>query len=347
MKKFELNVEELSYICGQMNIILNSGLTIQEGLEVLLEDVTSAKAKELLESLYQDISDKKSLYKALKRTKAFPGYMINMVRIGEITGRLEEVFMYLARYYENEANMRKTIKTVLFQPIILLFMMFLIVCVLVTKIIPTFERIFDSLNLNLDYSFARTMGYSNNTGLAVMIILATIIVMILVGGLLLTFNKGRALVYSILDSCVLTRDISIKLARARFSKAMAVMIRSGVDTTEAVSYAKALVTSKRYKKKIDNCYKKLIDNNGFVESIVEEKLFDNMNNQMLKVSYKTGNYEGTWEKISKMHDEELQESVIGMVQSIEPIIVTVLTVTIGAILISVMLPLIGIMSQIR
>ena len=51
-----------------------------------------------------------------------------------------------------------------------------------------------------------------------------------------------------LDSCVLTRDISIKLARARFSKAMAVMIRSGVDTTEAVNYAKALVTSKRYKR---------------------------------------------------------------------------------------------------
>ena len=100
-----------------------------------------------------------------------------------------------------------------------------------------------------------------------------------------------------LDSCVLTRDISIKLARARFSKAMAVMIRSGVDTTEAVNYAKALVTSKRYKKKIDNCYKKLLDNNGFVESIVEEKLFDNMNNQMLKISYKTGNYESVWEKI--------------------------------------------------
>ena len=66
MKKFELNVEELSYICGQMNTILNSGLTIQEGLEVLLEDATSAKAKELLESLYQDISDKTFRHTALK-----------------------------------------------------------------------------------------------------------------------------------------------------------------------------------------------------------------------------------------------------------------------------------------
>ena len=153
--------------------------------------------------------------------------------------------------------------------------------------------------------------------------------------------------YGLLDCCVLTQDISIKLARAKFSKAISVMIRSGVDTTEAISYAKALVTSKKYRTKIDKCYKKLLDNNGFIETIAEEKLFDNMNNQMLKISYKTGNYESVWEKISDMHNKELQESVIGIVQAIEPIIVTILTVTIGAILISVMLPLIGIMSQIR
>ena len=347
MRKFELNVEELAYICGQMNIILNSGLTIQEGLEVLLEDTVNSKGKELLESLYKDITDKKSLYSALKRTKAFPGYMVNMVRIGEITGRLEEVFLYLARYYENEADMRKTVKTLLFQPIILLCMMFLVVCVLVTKIIPIFEEIFISLNLNLYNSFEKTMGYSNNTGIVVLIILGFIIAVIVLGVVLLTFNKGKSLMYSILDSCIFTRDISMKLARARFSKAMAVMIRSGVDTTEAINYAKSLVTSKRYKRKIDNCHKKLLDNNGFVETIVEENLFDNMNNQMLKVSYKTGNYESTWEKISNMQSEELQESVIGIVQSIEPMIVTILTVTIGAILISVMLPLIGIMSQIK
>ena len=129
MKKITLNMEELAYICSQMNIILNSGLSVQEGIEVLLEDASNSVAIEILESLYKDITDKKTLYKALKNTGVFPGYMINMVKIGEITGRLEEVFAYLTEYYENESDIRKTIKSVLFQPIILLMMMFLVVAV--------------------------------------------------------------------------------------------------------------------------------------------------------------------------------------------------------------------------
>ena len=123
MKKITLNMEELAYICSQMNIILNSGLSVQEGIEILLEDASNSVAKEILESLYKDISDKKTLYKALKNTGVFPGYMINMVKIGEITGRLEEVFAYLTEYYEDENDMRKTIKSVLFQPVVLLMMM--------------------------------------------------------------------------------------------------------------------------------------------------------------------------------------------------------------------------------
>jgi type IV pilus assembly protein PilC len=112
MKKIALNMEELAYICSQMNIILNSGLSVQEGIEVLLEDTSNSVAKEILESIYKDISEKKTLYKALKNTGVFPGYMINMVKIGEITGRLEEVFAYLTEYYEDENDLRKTIKSV-------------------------------------------------------------------------------------------------------------------------------------------------------------------------------------------------------------------------------------------
>ena len=346
MKKIALNMEELAYICSQMNIILNSGLSVQEGIEVLLEDTSNSVAKEILESIYKDISEKKTLYKALKNTGVFPGYMINMVKIGEITGRLEEVFAYLTEYYEDENDLRKTIKSVLFQPVVLLMMMFLVVAVLVAKIIPTFMDIFNRLNMDTTGSFDKTMSYSMNTGITVLVVLAIIIVVILVAALMMSMTSGKKLIFSFIDVFPPTKAISLKLARARFCRAMTVMIKSGVDTTEAMEHVTELITSKRFKQKIDNCHKKLLDNRGFADTLSEEKVLDGMHNQMLKVSYKTGAYESTWEKISNMYSNELKDSLYSAISSIEPIIVAVLTVTIGAILISVMLPLMGIMSSI-
>ncbi|MBE5935442.1 MAG: type II secretion system F family protein [Lachnospiraceae bacterium] len=346
MKKITLNVDELAYICSQMNIILNSGLSVQEGLEVLLEDTSNTTAKEILKSLYDDIADKQTLYKALKNTGVFPGYMTNMVKIGEITGRLEEVFAYLSEYYENESDLRKTIKSVLFQPIILLMMMFLVVAVLVAKIIPTFMDIFNRLNMDTTDTFKKTMSYSMNTGITVLVILAVIIVVSLVAVLMLSTTSGKKIIFRFIDSFGPTKAISLKLAQARFCRAMTVMIKSGVDTTEALEHVGELINSKRFKAKIENCHKKLLDNKGFAETLSEEKVFDGMHNQMLKVSYKTGAYETTWEKISNMYSNELKDSLYGIIGSVEPIVVAILTVTIGAILISVMLPLMGIMSSI-
>ena len=127
---------------------------------------------------------------------------------------------------------------------------------------------------------------------------------------------------------------------------MTLMIKSGVDTTESLEYVQDVIISKKIKQKISRCYQDVLDNKGFVESIINEKIFPSMCNQMLKVSYKSGAYEKAWEKISKQYEKDVNESLSDIVQSIEPFMVTIMTIVIGAILISVMLPLMGIMTSI-
>ena len=86
MKIEKLNSEEVAYICNQMNTILESGVPLQDGLEVLLEDITNKSAKKIIEFIINGIEDKKSLYEILDESDVFPNYMIKMVKIGEMTG---------------------------------------------------------------------------------------------------------------------------------------------------------------------------------------------------------------------------------------------------------------------
>lgn len=342
----KLNSKELAFICNQMNVILDSGVSIQDGLEVLQEDTKNKSAKKILDVLINGIEDKKALHVVMKESKVFPNYMVNMVRIGELTGKLEEVFCMLSEYYSTEDDMKSAIKSAIFRPVMLLIMLFFVVAVLVIKIIPTFADIFRQLNIQISEEFNKSMNISINMGLIVLILIAIIIGFLLIGMLLVSTNKGKELFKLVVDKSLFTKGMSRKIALSKFCMAMTLMIKSGVDTTEALEYVQELISSKRIRNKVKKCHSSVLDNKGFIESIIEEKIFTSMQNQMLKVSYKTGSYENTWDKISKSYSKEVDDSLESMLQAIEPIMVSVMTIVIGTILISVMLPLMGIMTSI-
>lgn len=346
LKIDKLNSEEVAYLCNQMNVILDAGVPLQDGLEVLLEDTKNKGAKQIIQALIEGIEEKKLLHVTMKECGVFPKYMINMVRIGEMTGKLDEVFKQLSDYYSNENDMKQSIKNAIFQPVMLLIMMFFVVAVLVIKIIPAFSEIFNNLNIQVSSEFNKTMDFAITTGLVVLLTISILVGLLLVCLLLVNTQKGKEMFKYIIDKCIFTRSIAIQISISKFCSAMTLMIKSGVDTTEALEYVQDVIMSKKIKKKVNNCYKAVLDNRGFIECLIEEKIFPGMYNQMLKVSYQSGAYEGTWEKISKQYDKEVNEELYNMIQAIEPFMVTLMTIVIGAILISVMLPLMGIMTSI-
>lgn len=346
-KKIEmLNADEIAFFCTQVSIILNSGVSLHDGMDVLSDDTDNPKAKALVVKIASVLNDEKPFYKALEETKVFPAYVINMVKIGELTGRLEEVFSGLAEYYENESALAKAVKNATFQPLVLLIMMFSVVAVLVLKVIPVFSDIFKRFDAQIGESVGRTIEFATNTGLTALIILVVIIFIAIMLALITSAPKGKAALNNFFSSFVLTKGLFEKFSIAKFCRAMTLMVKSGVDTTQSLEYAQNLINNKLLLRKIKNCHTRLVENEGFVESISEEKIFPGMFNQILKVSYRSGAYESAWEKISQTYDEDVNETLYRFVALIEPIMVAILTIIIGIILISVMLPLMGIMSSI-
>lgn len=140
---------ELSSFCGQMALILKSGISSTEGLTIMLEDAAPGDERTVLEDLNSNMQETGSLFLALEHAGMFPSYMLHMVEIGEETGTLDEVMESLQNHYEREEAISRSIRNSITYPMIMTGMMAVVVIVLLVKVMPIFNQVFIQLGTEM------------------------------------------------------------------------------------------------------------------------------------------------------------------------------------------------------
>ena len=133
---------EIASFCSEMAMILKSGISSLEGVDLLREDAQTKAEKELLDEIYQSVMDTGRLDQALEETKVFPEYLIRMTQIGEETGTLDEVMESLAEHYDREEAIRRSVRSAISYPLLMIGMMLVIIIILMTKVMPVFDQVF-------------------------------------------------------------------------------------------------------------------------------------------------------------------------------------------------------------
>ncbi|MFR5116704.1 MAG: type II secretion system F family protein [Eubacterium sp.] len=128
--------------CGEMGMILRSGISALEGLELLMEDTQNDAEKTLLDTMYQSMQSGDTFADALSRTEVFPSYLIHMTAIGEETGRLDDVMESLSAHYQREESLSPEHPQFLSYPLIMIILMLVVIVILITKVMPVFQQVF-------------------------------------------------------------------------------------------------------------------------------------------------------------------------------------------------------------
>ncbi len=341
----ELSYSDLSTFCEQLGLILGSGITVVEGFYIMLEESAEGETKALFKSIIDDLEIGMQLSESLKNTKVFPSYMIYMLQIGEISGRLETVFNSLALYYAREDNLRKTIKHSVSYPLIMVGMMLLVIAVLVVNVMPIFNSVFEQLGSEIS-GFSKLLmdiGTSVSNNIVVIIVIIGLIVLAV---LLAIFTaKGKEFSKQFRERFFLTRNIVESIAVARFAGGLSLMLSSGLDTDESLKLVEKMVDNKSLKSKIASLRGDMESGVPFSKAMIDNRIFAGVYARMLAVGFKTGQVDGVMESISMRYDEDVTRKLENVVSIIEPTIVAILSVIVGAILLSVMLPLMSIISH--
>ena len=344
-KRGLLSPNEISAFSSQIAMVLKSGMSIAEGISIMHDGAKNPAGRDILKSIYDQVEIGTPLHSALEATGKFPDYMVNMVEIGEATGRLDDVAESLAAYYERDESVSRAVRSAVIYPLVMIGMMLVVIMFLMVRVMPIFNDVFQSLGAQMTGFSLAVMNLGRIMGQYSLIIVVGIAALAIFIGVFSYTQMSRGVFERFRANFFLTRNLYSKIAAGRFASAMSLMLASGLDVDQSLEMVYKLVKTPSVRSKISECQRLMSTGNTFSEALSGVNMFSGIYSRMLNVAFKTGSVDDIMKKIALRYEEETNISINNIISIVEPSLVAVLSIIVGVILLSVMLPLMGIMAM--
>ncbi len=345
MKEKYWSNEELSAFCLEFSLLLKAGMSVAEGFFILSENEQDTKKKRILLALYEKTMQSTSVHQTMCDAGVFSPYMLKLIYIGEETGHLEDCFASLSRYYDRKIRTHRLLKETVMFPLVLFVMMLAVVILLLTEVMPIFQSVFSQLGGTLPASalFFLNIGVMLKEGR--FIFLGLIVFFVVLTVFAATFSPVQQKIKTFLKGRLATTKVGKLSAQAQFASALSMTICSGLDTNRALEIAEGFCAETFLQKKIHNCKEKTQLGVPFANAVEQEGLLNSMYCRMLAIGIKSGNIDEILSEISRRAEEDAALALTKTASKVEPTVVIILSMLVGFLLLSVMFPLVGIMSS--
>lgn len=342
----KLDHSQTAHFCRGLALLLHAGISLADGVFLLAEE-ESGPLRDLLHSLGAGMDNGIQLSEAMEKCDAFPTHAAGMIHIGEETGRMEEALHALADFYEERCRTSRQIKNALAYPSMILLLMLAVIAVLLIKVLPVFDEVYASLGSRLTGISAVLLELGNmlETALPELLALLTLLVgLVLLFSLYIPFRDTVTAWYARRFG---DKGASRKFNNARFARALSMGLGSGLSMEEAMALsAKLLADIPGAAARCGQCAAALEAGTDFAAAMGAAGLLSPSQSRMLTVGLRGGNADRVMEDIAEKMMEEANESLETLVSRVEPAMVLIASALVGLILLSVMLPLMDIMSTI-
>ena len=225
----QLSFPELAHFCEQMSMILKAGISSLEGIEMMEGDYTSRKDQDLMLDIRLSMEETGELSSSMKKTGVFPDYMIDMIKLGEESGSLDDVMDSLERYYTREEQLRTSIQSAVFYPLIMSSMIVVVITVLLVRVMPIFNQVFKQLGTEMTGLAAVLMNFGDLISRYSIVIVIVLALALLLALFCVKTQIGRRLSRSILRLSKSFRTLNEQVATCRFAEGMSIVFKSGMD----------------------------------------------------------------------------------------------------------------------
>ena len=295
MKKTLLTNSELANFTSQMALILQAGISPDEGISIMVEDSDNDKTKQFLSSIEELLNQGETLYTSLQQTNAFPAYALHMIQIGELSGRLEEVMRSLSIHYQRQYENNESIKSAVSYPLIMIVMMFVVILVLITKVLPIFNQVFEQLGTSISGFSKAVLDIGKSFSTYSYIYIGILLILLLCFVYFTKSEQGKMKFYDFLTKLRFTKNLTWKLALSKFTSGMSIALSSGLDVSQSMEMAKELIDHKQLKAKITEA-EKMLEDHDLATSLIQTNIVSGMYARLLKIGNKTRSYRPNYER---------------------------------------------------
>lgn len=341
-KLFQSRVDELDLMLfvRQMHSLLKAGVPILRALASLAESTAKPAFQDILLGLRDGIGTGRELSVSLRHYSAvFPDFFVNMVRVGETTGRLEEVFLRLFHYYEAGIDLRERVKGALRYPSFVIAAILGAIVVINIVVIPAFAKVYAQAQVELPLLTRGLIAFSGLMIHSWPALLLGLVLMVVGFRVWVGTSAGGYQWSRILLKLPIVGDIVHKAALARFAKSMAMGHASGLPITQNLISVSRVVDNAYIASRIEQMRDGVERGESLTRVAAATGVFTPVVLQMLAVGEETGDLERLLDEIGDIYQREVEYGVKTLADQIEPLLTMVMGVLVLVVALGVFLPL--------
>ena len=332
----------------QFATLISAGILLVESLDLLAEQPTNPRLKAILEDLSTEVQEGSPPSVSMSKHPAvFPNLLIQMIQSAEVSGRLEEVLEQMANYYEKQYRNKQNVTTAMSYPIVVGILALVITALLLIFIVPIFGEMFASFGSELPAITQMVLGLSQwfqkYWVLILVFLLATIF-------LLRYLSQRDKMAYSFDYLQLKIPIIGMFLQKtilARMTQTLSSLLNSSVPILQALDVTSQVVDNRVVEEVLIAAKKDVEQGESLAKPMEAHWFFPNLIIQMIKVGEASGSLDEMLKKASDIYEQEVEEASEKLQSLIEPLLIVFLSVIVGFIVLSIVIPMFGLFEQIQ
>jgi MSHA biogenesis protein MshG len=335
-----IEIDDLMMFCRQLATLLKAGVPLLRSLQGLYESATKASFAQLLERLRLQLEAGRQLSAAMQREEpVFSHYMISMVRVGEVTGRMSEVFMGLHAQLSFERENREQVRSALRYPIFVLCAAAVALVALNIFVIPAFAKVYKGLHTDLPLITQLLIAVSDFFVHSWLILVAVLLA--LAGGLTwaLRTEAGRRIRDELLLQLPIFGALVRKAALARFTKSFGLALDAGIPVVDALQVASETAGNLVLSERIGQMKASAERGETLAKGARATGVFTPTILQMIAVGEETGALGEMMNEVAEYYRKEVEYAVRGLAAQIEPVMIVLMGCMVLVVALGVFLPM--------
>ncbi len=345
----KVSMKDFSMFCRQFATMINAGVSLVRCLDVLEQQTSSARLKEVIRELQLEIQGGATLSRSMgKFPRVFTNLAVGLVRAGEVGGVLDETLDRLAGFAEKDMELRRKVKSSMTYPVMVMVVAIGIVVFLVTFILPKFMELFTELGMTEDKFPMPTLMLmkASNFMTSKWYLMALIVFGMVVGINRLRATKtGRRYWDMLMLKVPVFGQLTHKIAIARFARTLSTLLASGVPILQAMETVAGTVDNAVISDAILLSRASIREGDTIAAPLADSKQFPPMVVQMISIGEETGQLDTMLTKVADFYEGEVDAALESLTAALEPVLIVFLGAVVGFIVIAMFLPLIGIIGE--
>lgn len=340
---------EVAAFCEGLAAMLAAGIQLDEGLGLLGESAEGTPLAGVCDELYGRVAGGEALSDAMAASGRFPEHAVSTLAVAGRAGRTDRALRGLAGYYAEESRVMDKLRTAVGYPAALLCVMSVVLVFTVAVILPVFIGVYEDMAGSLTAGSGLAVGASVAVGWVALVVVVLVTAAALAGVAASRSVRGQAAIVRLMGKLPVTGDAMRQLALSRFLGTLSTCLAAGLNVDVAMGEALGTVESAGLRGELEPALAAMTDAErglGLAQAIAESGVLEPTQARMLSIGSRAGSTDAVLERLSEACFDDAVARVDRVIDATEPVLAALLTVAVGATLVSVMLPLIGIMGSV-